>query len=93
LNARVLDAERRQFDAGLRTSRDVLDADARLADAKLSEIRALVEYQIAQIDLAVSTGTLLGQAKVDWQPRDPEDVSEALGGVPNYRSTSGLFSD
>ncbi len=93
LSARVLDAERRQFDAGLRTSRDVLDADTRLAEARLAEIRALVEYQIAQIDLAVSTGTLLGQAKVDWSPRDPEDVSAALDGVVKYRATSGIVGE
>lgn len=93
LNARVLDAERRQFDAGLRTSRDVLDADARLAEARLAEIRALVDYQIAQIDLAVSTGTLLGQAKVDWAPREPGDLSPAMEGVPRYRPASGLVVD
>ncbi|MBL4591608.1 MAG: TolC family protein, partial [Phycisphaerales bacterium] len=86
LNARVLEAERRQFGAGLRTSRDVLDADSRLASARLAEIRAVVDYQIAQIDLGVATGTLLGQGKVDWSPRDPEDVSAALEGVPNYRA-------
>jgi outer membrane protein TolC len=93
LNARVLEAERRQFDAGLRTSRDVLDADARLAEARLAEIRALVDYQIAQIDLAVATGTLLGQAKVDWEPRVPEDLSPAMEGVPSYHPASGAFVD
>ncbi|MCA9304406.1 MAG: TolC family protein [Phycisphaerales bacterium] len=93
LSARVLEAERRQFDAGLRTSRDVLDADTRLAEAQLAEIRALVDYQIAQIDLAVSTGTLLGQAKVDWSPREPADLSPAMEGVPRYRPASGIFVD
>lgn len=93
LNARVLEAERRQFDAGLRTSRDVLDADTRLAEARLAEIRALVDYQIAQIDLAVATGTLLGQAKVDWEPREPTDLSPAMDGVPRYHPASGAFVD
>ena len=71
----------------------MLDADTRLAEARLSEIRALVEYQIAQIDLAVSTGTLLGQAQVDWAPRDPEDLSPAMEGVPSYRPGSGIVRE
>lgn len=66
--ARTLAAEQRQFDVGNRTSTDVLDAAARLAEAQSSEIRALSDYQIAQIDLAFATGTLLGAAKVEWQP-------------------------
>lgn len=73
LNTRALEAERRQFDVGRSTSTDVLDADTNLADARLAEIRAVVEYQLAQIDLAVATGTLLGQAGVDWSPRDPRE--------------------
>jgi len=68
LAARNLEAEQRQFELGLRTSTDVLDAQTRLADAKLAEIRAQVEYQIAQVDLAFATGTLLGEAAVVWQP-------------------------
>lgn len=71
LAGRTLEAEQRQFDVGMRTSTDVLDAATRLADAQLAEIRALAEYQIAQIDLAFATGTLLGAARVDWTPLDP----------------------
>ena len=73
LNVRTLEAEQRQFRAGRSTTLDVLDADANLADARLSEIQALVDYQINQIDLAVATGTLLGASKVDWDPIDPRD--------------------
>ncbi len=92
LNARVLEAEQRQFGAGLRTSRDVLDADSLLAGARLAEIRAVVDYQIAQIDLGVATGTLLGQEKVDWSPGEADDLGEAWEGVPNYRAGgSGLI--
>ncbi|HOT72297.1 MAG TPA: TolC family protein [Anaerohalosphaeraceae bacterium] len=68
LEARLADAEIRQFENGLRTSTDVLEAQARLADAQSSEIQALTEYQISLVDLAYATGTLLGAAKVDWQP-------------------------
>ncbi len=68
LAARVLDAEIRQFNLGLRTSTDVLDAQTRLADAQASEISAVTDYQIAQVDLAFATGTLLGAAHVEWVP-------------------------
>lgn len=93
LNARALEAERRQFEVGRSTSTDVLDADASLADARLAEIRAIIEYQIAQIDLGVATGTLLGQARVDWEPRDPRQETTPDEQIPvRYRPTSGVFS-
>jgi len=47
----------------------VLDAAASLADAQLAEIRALADYQIAMVDIAFATGTLLGHAQIDWQPQ------------------------
>ncbi|XAL99079.1 TolC family protein [Phycisphaeraceae bacterium D3-23] len=68
LAARVLAAEQRQFDQGLNTSTDVQDAQTRLADAQSSEVRALVDYQVAQIDLAFATGTVLGSTQVRWEP-------------------------
>jgi outer membrane protein TolC len=71
--ARTFEAEQRQFDVGARTSTDVLDAATKLADAQLSEIRALTEYQVALVDLSFATGTLLGSAKVDWFPSDAHD--------------------
>ena len=97
LSARVLEAEQRQFDVGRSTTTDVLDADANLADARLTEIRAIVEYQIAQIDLAVATGTLLGHSKVDWTPSDPRIDGDADGearareGVTPYHPGSGII--
>ncbi len=94
LNARVLEAEQRQFDVGRSTTTDVLDADANLANARLSEIQAIVEYQVAQIDLAFATGTLLGQTKVDWVPRDPragDGEARAREGVTPYRPASGIL--
>lgn len=66
--ARTLAAEERQFTLGLRTSTDVLDAQARLADAQSSEIAALTTYQVSQTDLAFATGMVLGQAQVRWAP-------------------------
>lgn len=68
LAGRTYEAEQRQFDVGLRTSTDVLDAAARLADAQFREIQALADYQIAQVDIAFATGTLLGHGRVQWTP-------------------------
>jgi outer membrane protein len=56
--------EQSQFQLGRRTSTDVLFAVTRLADAQLSKIRALVDYEIAQINLAYVTGTLLGHGQI-----------------------------
>lgn len=68
LNQRSLDAEQRQFDLGATTSTDVLNASASLAAARLAEIRAVVDYQLAQVDLAAATGTLIGSARLRWEP-------------------------
>jgi outer membrane protein len=57
-------AEQSQFQLGRRTSTDVLFAVTRLADAQLSKIRAFVDYEIAQINLARATGTLLGHGQI-----------------------------
>jgi outer membrane protein TolC len=66
LATRTYEAEVRQFDVGLRTSTDVLDASASLADARSQEVIALADYQISQIDIAFATGTLLGRERVRW---------------------------
>ncbi len=68
---RTLDGERRQFDVGARTSTDVLNASTDLANARLTEIQALTDYQISLVDLAFATGTTLGAARIDWAPIDP----------------------
>jgi outer membrane protein TolC len=92
LAGRTYEGEQRQFEVGLRTSTDVLDAAARLADAQSQEVRALADYQIAQVDLAFATGTLLGHDRVHWEPIDieppaayfprPSYGDEALEGTP-----------
>jgi len=66
--SRVLEVEIRQFEQGLRTSTEVLEAQTRLANAKLSEISAVTDYQIAQVDIAFATGTVLGASNVRWEP-------------------------
>jgi outer membrane protein len=65
--------EQSQFQLGVRTSTDVLYSATGLADAQLSRIRALAEYEIAQINLARSTGTLLGYNRIILKPTDIQD--------------------
>lgn len=85
--ARTLAAEQRQFGVGARTSTDVLDASTRLADSQSAEIRAITEYQIAQVDLAFATGTLLQAEKILWQPTHE---NEAKPGGPNDPTPSAF---
>ncbi len=61
---RTLLAEQRQFDVGLRTSVEVLDANARVADAQSREVEAAAQYETSLVDLAFATGTVLGEAQV-----------------------------
>jgi outer membrane protein TolC len=82
LAARTLAGEQRQFDAGARTSTDVLDAAATLANAQSAEIRALTDYQIALTDLAVATGTTLGSADIRWQEIPPANEQMLREPVP-----------
>jgi outer membrane protein len=72
LSARDLQAEQRQFDVGSATSTNVLDAATRLAEAQFAEIQAVVDYQLAQVDLAVATGNLLGAERISWEPAQPD---------------------
>lgn len=60
--------ELKQFEEGLRTMREVLEALTSLGEAQLKELKAIVAYQEAQIDLAFATGTLLGYSAVDVEP-------------------------
>lgn len=76
LDGRLFEAEKRQFELGLRTSTDVLEAQTNFADAQSAEIQALTEYQIALVDLAYATGMLLGAAKIEWEPIVPAHAAE-----------------
>ena len=75
LNGRLHEAEKRQFELGMRTSTDVLDAQTNFANAQSAEISALTEYQIALVDLAYATGTILGAAHIQWAPIVPAGVA------------------
>ena len=70
LAGRTYEAEKRQFELGIRTSNDVLDASARLADARSREIAAIVEYQASLVDAAFVTGTIFGSGRIEWMDDD-----------------------
>jgi outer membrane protein len=66
-------AEKRRYELGMQTSTDVFNTQTNLADAQQNEISALTDYQISLVDLAYATGTLLGSAKVQWEPYLPKE--------------------
>jgi outer membrane protein len=84
LNTRTMQAEERQFNVGETTSTDVLDATTRLAQSLLAEINAVVEYQIAQVDLAFATGTLLGAARVEIEVPDTLGTAHRKADHPGW---------
>lgn len=61
------EAELKQFNEGLRTMTEVLETLSRLGDAQTKEVKAIAEYQVALIDTAYATGTLLGYSKLDFK--------------------------
>jgi outer membrane protein len=65
---RALNVEINRFKVGENTSRDVLEAQTRLARAAQAEVDAIAAYQINQVDLAFATGTTLGASGVTWAP-------------------------
>jgi outer membrane protein TolC len=65
LAGRTYEAEQRQFELGVRTSTDVLDASVRLATAQLREVQAVTDYEISRVDIAFATGTLLGNDRIE----------------------------
>ena len=89
VNRRALDAEQRQFELGRSTTLDVLDAQANLAQAEFAEIQAVVDYQIAQIALAESTGLLLGASAVSWEPLGLEELTEVSAEAPPASADAG----
>ena len=60
------EAELKQFKEGLRSMTEVIEMLTRLGEAQMKEIKAITDYQVAQIDLAFATGTLLGYSQVNF---------------------------
>lgn len=61
------EAELKQFNEGLRTMTEVLETLTRLGAAQIKEVKAIVNYQIALVDAAYASGTLLGYDKLEIQ--------------------------
>lgn len=61
------EAELKQFNEGLRTMTEVLETLTRLGEAQSKEVKAITDYQIALVDIAYATGTLLGYSNLDLQ--------------------------
>lgn len=62
--------EQSQFQLGVSTSTNVLYSATGLADAQLRRIYAFADYEVAQINLARATGTLLGNGQIQITPVD-----------------------
>lgn len=58
---------------GQLTSTDVTQAIMQLGNAKLSRLQSEVNYQLAMIQLATATGTLMGHSQVEWSKANSID--------------------
>ncbi len=62
------EAEVEQNFAGRRTSTEVLEASQNLAQAESRVVRALADYAMSKVYIALSTGTMLGFSNIVWEP-------------------------
>ena len=49
------------------TSTTVTDAILKLGQAKIAVLQSEVNYQLAMVQLATATGTLMGHSQVEWK--------------------------
>jgi outer membrane protein TolC len=68
---RTYEAERIQFEQGESTNTEVFVQLSNLAQAQQLLIQSYADFQRALVDLAFSTGTILGQSGVIWGMPDP----------------------
>ena len=69
LSKQIYTAEEKQFQRGIRTSTEVLDAAMLMANAQIREVRAMSDFEISKVELAYSTGTQLGYTHVHLDGR------------------------
>lgn len=74
LAERALHGEERQFELGMQISTEVLDAQTRYTNALWTKVRALADYQLAQVDLAYATGSLLSAANVEFMTNEEKQL-------------------
>lgn len=72
-------AEQFENRLGRRTSTEVLNAESAFAQGRSREFQALAAYEISRVDIAVATGTLLGQGHVVLSPATPHHVRPSDG--------------
>lgn len=78
---RAFEAETRLFQLGQRTSDLVLFAADSLASNQLQLFQAVVDFQLSRIEIAISTGTVLGYSQVELTDESQSlDTAEGLGG-------------
>jgi outer membrane protein TolC len=65
---RAYEGQLKLQEAGRQTVTDVLIALTNLGDARTQEVQAVVDYQVAKVDLALAAGAMLGYGEVDWSP-------------------------
>ncbi|MBI2963777.1 MAG: TolC family protein [Deltaproteobacteria bacterium] len=68
-----LEQEKKRYDVGLATTKDILDFQQRLTTARAAEIEALIDYNVSLAALRQAEGTLLRQFDVviDVLPPNP----------------------
>jgi len=65
---RTYSAERIQFQLGVINGQDLLNSLNQFAVAELRQVQAVSAFQNSLVDLAFSTGTVLGKGGVVWTP-------------------------
>ncbi|MGH7897236.1 MAG: TolC family protein [Candidatus Binatia bacterium] len=71
LAAETLDQQRKRYEVGLSTTKDLLDFQQRLTSARAEEIRALVDYNVSVASLRQAEGTLLEQFDIVLEALPP----------------------
>jgi outer membrane protein TolC len=67
-NGRLLDAEMQKLDAGKSSSRQVLEVEQDLFEARVAETRSRNRYQRAVIQVELATGTILATRNLELMP-------------------------
>jgi outer membrane protein TolC len=79
----TFEGESKLYQSGRQASNFVLIALTNLGDAEIQEVLAITDYQLAKVDLALATGTMLGYGQVYWNPC--KGAMSPLPDPPNVR--------
>ena len=70
------DATNKLYGSNQVSSTDVTQAIMALGEAKLTMLQATVNYQVAMVQLATATGTLMGHSQVEWSTPEYPNLPE-----------------